>query len=98
MHRYEHFGDFAGEAARPENFGEYLYFSTITYTSLGFGDVYPTGGLRMVAGMPRFLSPRARSQAPRSSMQPLCSAPRRGFAEWALTVKVASRMVAGEMA
>lgn len=51
LHRYERFGDFAGEAAKPENFGEYLYFSTITYTSLGFGDVYPTGGLRMVAGI-----------------------------------------------
>ena len=35
LHRYERFGDFAGEAAKPENFGEYLYFSTMTYTSLG---------------------------------------------------------------
>ncbi len=28
----------------------YVYFSAITYTSLGFGDLLPTGALRMVAG------------------------------------------------
>ena len=28
-----------------------LYFSIVTYTSLGFGDVVPTGHLRIVAGV-----------------------------------------------
>ena len=51
LDRFEDFGDLAGEAARPGGFGEYLYFSAISYTSLGFGDVYPTGGLRLLAGV-----------------------------------------------
>lgn len=29
----------------------FLYFSTETYTSLGFGDVYPVGAMRLVAGI-----------------------------------------------
>jgi hypothetical protein len=29
----------------------FLYFSAETYTSLGFGDVYPVGQIRLVAGM-----------------------------------------------
>ena len=29
----------------------FLYFSAETYTSLGFGDVYPAGALRLVAGV-----------------------------------------------
>jgi hypothetical protein len=32
-------------------FQDYLYFSMVTYTSLGLGDVYPVGGLRLMAGM-----------------------------------------------
>ncbi|MHB8453868.1 MAG: ion channel [Acidiferrobacterales bacterium] len=31
-------------------FRDFLYFSTITYTSLGLGDVYPLGDLRLIAG------------------------------------------------
>jgi hypothetical protein len=34
-----------------DSFATYLYFSLETYTSLGFGDVYPLGSLRMIAGM-----------------------------------------------
>jgi hypothetical protein len=30
---------------------EYAYFSAITYTTLGFGDVVPTGALRFLTGM-----------------------------------------------
>lgn len=30
-------------------FADYLYFSTATYTSLGYGDIYPLGGLRLMA-------------------------------------------------
>lgn len=33
------------------HFTDYLYFSTATYSSLGYGDVYPLGGLRLVAGI-----------------------------------------------
>jgi hypothetical protein len=29
----------------------YLYFSAETYTSLGFGDLYPVGEMRLVAGL-----------------------------------------------
>ncbi len=32
------------------HFRDFLYFSTITYTSLGLGDVYPLGDLRLIAG------------------------------------------------
>ena len=30
---------------------EYLYFSAVSYTSLGLGDVWPTGVLRLVTGL-----------------------------------------------
>lgn len=30
---------------------DYLYFSVVTYTSLGIGDVYPLGGLRLITGV-----------------------------------------------
>lgn len=36
-------------------FAELLYFSTETYTSLGFGDVFPLGGFRLVAGVEALL-------------------------------------------
>lgn len=29
----------------------YLYFSAETYTSLGFGDIYPAGAIRLLAGI-----------------------------------------------
>ncbi len=32
-------------------FNDYLYFSTSTYSSLGYGDIFPVGGLRMMAGI-----------------------------------------------
>ena len=32
------------------DFSEYVYFSAVSYTSLGLGDIYPTGGLRLVTG------------------------------------------------
>lgn len=35
-------------------FSSFLYFSTETYTSLGFGDIYPLGQLRIVAGIESF--------------------------------------------
>ena len=37
--------------ANSKEFYDYLYFSTATYTTLGFGDVVPHGGLRIMAGI-----------------------------------------------
>ena len=37
------------------SFAELLYFSTETYTSLGFGDVYPLGGFQLIAGVEALL-------------------------------------------
>lgn len=42
-------GGFAG--VFESQFVDYLYFSTATYTSLGYGDIYPLGGLRIMAGI-----------------------------------------------
>ena len=42
-------GGFGGDFA--DAFSSFLYFSTETYTSLGFGDIYPLGAIRMLAGM-----------------------------------------------
>jgi hypothetical protein len=30
---------------------DYMYFSAVSYTSLGIGDVYPMGGLRLLTGV-----------------------------------------------
>jgi Ion channel len=39
----------------PDDFPQLLYFSTETYTSLGFGDVYPLGGFQLIAGVEALL-------------------------------------------
>ena len=46
-------GEFLGrlEGQFDDSFLAYLYFSVETYTSLGLGDVYPLGLLRMLCGM-----------------------------------------------
>ncbi len=33
------------------NFSDYLYFSFVTFTTVGYGDLMPTGGLRWLAGI-----------------------------------------------
>ena len=42
-------GNFTG--VREAQAIDYLYFSIETYTSLGVGDIYPTGVMRLVAGI-----------------------------------------------
>lgn len=53
IENYTHFGVLTGligpAALSYESFVERLYFSSVTYTSLGFGDVIPTRDLRMLA-------------------------------------------------
>jgi hypothetical protein len=34
-----------------ESFADFLYFSATSYSTLGFGDVYPTGALRLISGI-----------------------------------------------
>lgn len=43
-------GDLAG-ADFSGQFPDYLYFSSVTYTTLGFGDVTPSGPLRLLVGI-----------------------------------------------
>ena len=42
-------GSFA--PASPLNWMESTYFSLVTYTSLGLGDIFPQGHLRLIAGV-----------------------------------------------
>jgi len=42
-------GGFGG--AFEDALSSFLYFSSETYTTLGFGDIYPTGSLRMICGI-----------------------------------------------
>jgi hypothetical protein len=49
MHWHSDLGSIAGEfAGGPMDF---FYFSVTTYTTLGVGDLFPTGPLRIVAGI-----------------------------------------------
>ena len=41
-------GDFVGRAV---GFVDYVYFSAETYTTLGLGDIYPNGALRLIASI-----------------------------------------------
>ncbi len=43
-------GGFDGQVDLLKDFSEYVYFSAVSYTSLGLGDIYPTGGLRLITG------------------------------------------------
>jgi len=41
-------GDFVGHEV---SLRDYVYFSAETYTTLGFGDIYPVGDLRLIASV-----------------------------------------------
>lgn len=43
------FGALTGMEHR--NFAEYCYYSLVAYTSLGFGDILPTGDLRLLTAL-----------------------------------------------
>jgi hypothetical protein len=47
----DHFGIGSFGGTLEHHFVDYLYFSTSTYTSLGYGDIYPLGGLRLMAAV-----------------------------------------------
>lgn len=44
-------GGFSGQGSRMQSIEDYVYFSVVSYTTLGFGDIVPTGGLRLMAGV-----------------------------------------------
>lgn len=48
MARHEEFGKLVGEGGTAEDF---FYYSAVTYTSLGFGDIVPSGRLRLLAAV-----------------------------------------------
>ncbi len=48
--RFIGIGALAGQVD-PGTFHEYLYFSLVSYTTLGLGDIYPTGGLQIITGV-----------------------------------------------
>ncbi len=41
----------AGKPSDIAHFLDYIYFSATTYSSLGFGDISPTGALRLICGV-----------------------------------------------
>ena len=49
LDRFHSFGTLAG--AHGDEFLGYVYFSAATYSSLGFGDVFPEGSFRLIAGV-----------------------------------------------
>ena len=48
---HDHFGlgGFGGKFA--DNFATYFYFSAESYTSIGMGDIFPLGSLRLITGV-----------------------------------------------
>jgi Ion channel len=48
---HDHFGmgGFGGKVA--DNFATYFYFSAKSYTSIGMGDIFPLGSLRLITGV-----------------------------------------------
>jgi hypothetical protein len=45
------FGGFGGFGDLKGDWRDYVYFSAVTYTSLGLGDVFPLGQARLIAGV-----------------------------------------------
>ena len=52
----DHFFDFGTlNGTITHEFIEYIYFSAVSYSSLGLGDVYPSGGLQLLVGVEAIL-------------------------------------------
>lgn len=49
LDRYAELGHLTGDAV--SDLSTYLYHSTVTYSSLGYGDLVPHGALRLVSGV-----------------------------------------------
>lgn len=49
MSDFEEFGHLSGHVE--QTLGDYFYYSAVTYTSLGFGDVVPSGRLRLLSAV-----------------------------------------------
>lgn len=48
----DHYADFGGlKGEHTAEFMDYVYFSGVTYSTIGFGDVYLSGDLRMLASV-----------------------------------------------
>jgi hypothetical protein len=48
--RYAGVGELAGMVDQ-NAFRDFIYYSMVSYTTLGFGDIYPTDGLRIITGV-----------------------------------------------
>ena len=44
-------GSLEGVVDTSNGFLEFLYFSTVTYSSLGLGEIFPTGAFRLLTGV-----------------------------------------------
>jgi hypothetical protein len=55
LNEYTQLGSFTGEGLETDTFNHdvfsHVYYSTTTYTSLGFGDILPLGGFRFLSGI-----------------------------------------------
>ncbi len=49
MDGYPLFGEFLGN--KEGNLVDYIHYSAVTYTSLGLGDLYPSGNFRLLTGV-----------------------------------------------
>jgi hypothetical protein len=51
-----HYGGFGAlEGSHQQHFMDYIYFSGVAYSSLGLGDIYPTGDLRLMIAVEAIL-------------------------------------------
>lgn len=53
--RWLDFGHFIIHAGQMSSAADFIYYSVVTYTSLGFGDILPTGGMRLLSGVEALL-------------------------------------------
>ena len=49
LNRGDRYGEISGEQS--STFADHLYYSAVTFTSLGFGDLTPTGWMRLLTAV-----------------------------------------------